>query len=207
VAHDLIGHVHEPFVVGTTNGDSVLDMKYKQKSSAQLAKDYRRSHHLVTLATIGMLAILIAGMPARGLAQSATVLMHRVERALRANDNLNGAMSYSPAPGVIVLYGRVFDTQDRELAETTAGSVRGVTQVVNTLRTDTGEWIAEEERINDTLLLNGFQGVSARVIGSQVYLSGTVTGEAEKQRASRVVASVSNLQQNNFIWVKPAPIF
>ena len=55
--------------------------------------------------------------------------------------------------------------------------------------------------------LNGLEGVSARVIGSQVYLSGTVTGEAEKQRAARVVASISNLQQNNFIWVKPGPIF
>jgi hypothetical protein len=183
-------------------------MKCKLKSSAQLAHHYLRRHNPVTLAAIGiMLAILVATMPARALAQSATVLMHRVERALRANDNLNGAMCYSPAPGVVVLYGRVFDTRDRELAETTAGNVRGVTQVVNTLRTDTGEWIAEEERINDTLLLNGLEGVSARVIGSQVYLSGTVTGEAEKQRASRVVASVSNLQQNNFIWVKPAPLF
>jgi hypothetical protein len=178
------------------------------KSSAQLASNYRRSHHLVSLAAIGiMLAILIVGVPARAIAQSATVLMHRVERVLRANDNLNGAMCYSPAPGVIVLHGKVFDTQDRELAETTAGNVRGVTQVVNTLRTDTGEWIAEEARINDTLLLNGLEGVSARVIGSQVYLSGTVTGQAEKQRVSRVVASVSNLQQNNFVWVKPGPIF
>ena len=79
--------------------------------------------------------------------------------------------------------------------------------MVNTLRTDTGQWQAEESRINDTLLLNGLEGVSARVIGSQVYLSGTVTGEAEKQRAARVVASVSNLQMNNFIWVKPGPIF
>ena len=79
--------------------------------------------------------------------------------------------------------------------------------MVNTLRTDTRQWIAEEARINDTLLLNGLEGVSARVIGSQVYLSGTVTGQAEKQRAARVVASISNLQQNNFIWVKPGPIF
>jgi len=146
-------------------------------------------------------------IPLPAFAYSSTALMHRVNRALRANDNLNGANCYSPAPGVIVLYGKVFNKADRELAETTANNVRGVTQVVDTLRTDTGEWIAEEERINDTLLLNGLDGVSARVIGSQVYLSGTVTGEAEKQRASRVVASISNLQQNNFIWVKPGPIF
>jgi osmotically-inducible protein OsmY len=184
-------------------------MKCKLKSSTQLANDYRHSHnHLVMLTAIGiMLAIQVLGVSSPASAQSPTVLMHRVERALRANDNLNGATCYSPAPGVIVLYGKVFDTQDRDLADSTAGNVRGVTQVVNTLRTDTGQWNAEEERINDTLLLNGLEGVSARVIGSQVYLSGTVTGEAEKRRASRVVASVSNLQQNNFIWVKPAPLF
>lgn len=183
-------------------------MRGKLRSHARLVNDYHDDHHHMTIAKIGiMLALLLAGMPSRAFAQSSTVLMHRVGRALRANDNLNGAMCYSPAPGVIVLHGRVFNNQDRELAETTASNVRGVTQVVNTLRTVTGQWIAEEEQINDTLLLNGLEGVSARVIGSQVYLSGTVTGEAEKQRASRVVASISNLQQNNFIWVKPGPIF
>ncbi|MBV8771347.1 MAG: BON domain-containing protein [Deltaproteobacteria bacterium] len=116
-------------------------------------------------------------------------------------------MCYSPATGVIVLYGKVFDSKDGDLAEATAGNVRGVTQVINTLRTMTGQWKAEEERINDTLALNGLDRVTARVIGSQVYLSVTVIGQAEKQRAARVVRSVSNLQQVNFIWIKPGPIF
>jgi osmotically-inducible protein OsmY len=164
--------------------------------------------HSVLLATITVfVTTLIGSTTPAAYAEGSTVLMHRVERALRTNDNLNGAMCYSPAPGVIVLYGNVFDPKDRDLAEATANNVRGVAQVVNTLRTVTGQWIAEEQRINDTLLLNGLEGVSARVIGSQVYLSGTVTGQPEKQRAARVVASVSNLQQNNFIWVKPGPIF
>jgi BON domain len=152
-----------------------------------------------------ILTVLTASLPA--FAQGSTVLVHRVERALRTNDNLNGAMCYSPAPGVLVLHGKVFDSKDRDLAEATASNVRGVSQVVNTLRTMTGQWMAEEERINDTLALNGLDGVSARVIGSQVYLSGTVIGQAEKQRAARVVASISNLQQNNFIWVAPGPMF
>ena len=165
-------------------------------------------NHNIFVAAIGIvLTMLTASLPRRAFAEGSTVLMHRVDRALRATDNLNGAMCYSPAPGVIVLYGKVFDSKDRDLSEATANNVRGVTQVVNTLRTATGQWIAEEARINDTLLLNGLEGVSARVIGSQVYLSGTVTGQAEKQRAARVVASISNLQQNNFIWVKPGPIF
>ena len=170
--------------------------------------DSNNGNRNIFVAAIGIvLTMLMASVPRRAFAEGSTVLMHRVDRALRANDNLNGAMCYSPAPGVIVLYGKVFDSKDRDLAEATTNEVRGVTQVVNTLRTDTGQWIAEEARINDTLLLNGLEGVSARVIGSQVYLSGTVTGQAEKQRAARVVASISNLQQNNFIWVKPGPIF
>ena len=154
-----------------------------------------------------ILAVTLVVVPSRVYAQSGTVLMQRVDKALRANKNLNGAKCYSPAHGVIVLYGKVFDKPDRELAESTAGKVRGVKQVVNTLTTRTGEWIQEQERINDTLALNGLDTVSARVIGSQVYLSGTVTGATEVQRAQRVVAAVSKLQQNNYIWVKPASIF
>ena len=183
-------------------------MTGKLNAPTRAVKDHHGSQHRIAIATIGIfLAAIVVANPTRVFAQSSTVLMHRVERAFRANDNLHGAMCYSPAPGVIVLHGKVFDEKDRELAETVAGRVRGVRQVVNTLRTETGQWIAEEERINDTLQLNGLDGVSARVIGSQVYLSGTVTSEPEKQRASRVVASISHLQLNNFIWVKPGPIF
>ena len=120
---------------------------------------------------------------------------------------LHGTRVLATAPGVIVLYGRVFDEKDRRLAEATANNVRGVNQVVNTLRTTTGKWLEEEERINDTLQLNDLQGVSARVVGPEVYISGTVTSEAEKQRASRVVASVSQLQVNNMIWVQPGSLF
>ena len=172
-----------------------------------LTKTTAASRTMTIAAGAIMLMTLMIGAPARAQTDASTALKHRVDRALRGNDNLNGAMCYTAAPGVIVLYGRVFDEKDRRLAELTAGKVRGVTQVVNTLRTETGKWLAEEERINNTLQLNGLEGVSARVIGPEVYVSGTVATEAEKQRASRVVASVSNLQQNNFIWVKPGPMF
>jgi hypothetical protein len=46
-----------------------------------------------------------------------------------------------------------------------------------------------------------------RVVGPEVYLSGKVTSQREKQRAANVVASASNLQINNFIWVQPGSIF
>ena len=177
------------------------------RCSRRLTKGKSANANHPAMAFIIALMMAIIGSSIVVLADSPTVLMHRVDRALRANDNLNGAKCYTASPGVIVLFGTVFDDKDRKLAEATAGKVKGVTNVVNTLRTETGEWLEEESRINDTLQLNGLQGVSARVVGSQVYLSGTVTGAADKQRASRVVASVSNLHQSNFIWVTPGSIF
>jgi osmotically-inducible protein OsmY len=153
------------------------------------------------------LAFSVVGAPSSARAASSTVLSHRVEAALRANDNLNGANCYTAAPGVIVLYGKVFDDKDRDLAESTAFNVHGVKQVVNTLRTTTGKWLEEEARINDTLVLNDLQGVSVKVIGREAYVSGQVETEGEEQRALRVIASESNLRVVNFIRVVPGSIF
>ena len=133
--------------------------------------------------------------------------MNRVTAALRTNDRLNGAKAYTAAPGVVVLYGMVFDEKDRALAEQTANSVPGVNQVVDNLRTKTGKWYQEEERIDLQLQMNGFNDVQVKVVGPYVYLSGQVTSQAEKQRAANVVGSVSNLQINNMIWVQPGSMF
>ena len=165
----------------------------------------RRADHTLLVATLTGL-MLIAMLPLTASADYSTALMNRVESALRRDRRLNGASCYTAAPGVIVLYGKVFDNPDRELAQATAANVRGVRQVVNTLRTETGQWQAEESRINDTLLLNDFNGVSVRVIASQAYVSGQVSTEAEKQRAVRVIESMSNLQVVNFIRVVPGSI-
>jgi osmotically-inducible protein OsmY len=153
-----------------------------------------------------VLSVIIFNAGAARAQQSETALMHRVDRALRADDRLNGASAYTASPGVIVLYGRVFDEKDSKLAEQTAGKVPGVTNVVNTLHTMTGKWLAEESRINDTLQLNGFQDVSVKVVGPEAYLSGQVNSDSEKQRAVTVVSSVSKLQVVNFIRVVPGPL-
>jgi osmotically-inducible protein OsmY len=134
-------------------------------------------------------------------------LLGRVETALRSNRRLNGAAAYTASPGVVVLYGTVFDEASRALAEKTARKVKGVNQVVNTLQTSTGQWLEEEVRVNDTLQLNDLPGVRAKVIGPEVYLSGQVSSEADKQRAVRVVSSISNLQVVNFIRYVPGPMF
>ena len=163
--------------------------------------------HLIVVFTELIFAALLAEMPLIAQAANSTVLMRRVDAVLRADRDLNGASCYTAAPGVIVLYGKVFDHKDRHLAEAKTRRVPGVNQVVNTLRTETGQWLAEEARINDTLILNDFHDVSVRVIGSQAYVSGQVSSEAEVQRAIRVISSVSNLQVVNFMRVVSGPIF
>jgi len=161
-----------------------------------------------TMLTTGLLGVLLlVGHPGNASADAATVLSNRVRSVLRADPKLNGADCYTTGPGVVVLYGTVFDDKARTLAESKASKVHGVKQVINTLRTKTGKWLEEESRINDTLLLNDLYGVQARVIGSSVYVSGQVSSEAEQQRVVRIIKSVSNLQVVNFTRVVPGPMF
>jgi len=137
-----------------------------------------------------------------------TRLSHRVNTALRADRRLNGSRTYSTSNGGVVLYGRVFDKTDRRLAERTASDVHGVKYVVNDLKTSTGQWMKEQVRINNAFLQSkSLQGVSAQVIGCQVYLSGQVSSESERARAAQLASSLSQLRVVNFIWIVPGPIF
>jgi len=161
-----------------------------------------RRNSIVTLLTIA----LSLGFAVNSARASNAQVMQRVEQVLRANRKFNGAAAYTASPGVVVLYGTVFDNSARTLAEKTVDKVPGVSKVINTLQTSTGQWLEEEVRINDTLQLNDLLGVRAKVIGPEVYLSGQVNSDAEKQRAVRVVSSVSNLQVVNFTRAVPGPI-
>jgi osmotically-inducible protein OsmY len=165
----------------------------------------RRGILTVAAFVVELLVLAASGGAANAQYQDAA-LMRRVDRALRADRRLNGAAAYTASPGVVVLYGKVFDQNDSQLAQAAASRVRGVTQVINTLRTMTGQWLEEESRINDTLQLNGFQDASVKVIGPEAYLSGQVTSDGEKQRAVTVVSSISNLQVVNFLRVVPGPL-
>jgi osmotically-inducible protein OsmY len=156
---------------------------------------------------IAVLILTIIAVSSSARSGGAAALMSRVNAAFRQNDRLNGAKVYTAAPGVVVLYGTVFDNKDRKLAERTAYDVNGVTQVIDNLRTKTGKWFREEDRINAQLQMNGFNDVQVRVVGPEIYISGQVHSQSEKQRAANVVASVSNLHINNFIWVEPGSIF
>jgi osmotically-inducible protein OsmY len=164
-----------------------------------------RTVPIVTILAAALLVLAAASRPVDAQSQDAA-LMRRVEGALRADHRLNGAAAYTASPGIIVLYGKVFDEKDSQLAEQTASKVRGVKHVINTLQTTTGQWIEEQSRINDTLRLNGFQDVFAKVVGPEVYLSGQVNSEADKQRAVSVVSSISKLQVVDFIRMVPGPL-
>src|SRR5271156_3391205 len=161
-----------------------------------------------TIFGIAVLILAVGGAASLARADGEVGLMNRVNAALRGNDRLNGAKDYTAAPGVVVLYGTVFDDKDRVLAEQTASAVPGVDGVVNNLRTKTGKWFQEEERINTQLQMNGFTDVQVRVVGPVIYLSGQVTGQGNKDRAASVAGSVfPNKQVNNFIWVQPGSMF
>ncbi len=160
-----------------------------------------------TFLALAVLILVTAGAASLARADGQVALMNQVNAALRGNNRLNGAKAYTAAGGVIVLYGTVFDDKDRTMAEQVAHGVSGVNQVVDNLRTKTGKWFQEEERINTQLQMNGFNDVQVKVVGPEVYLSGQVTSESEKQRAANVVASVSKLQINNMIWVQPPSLF
>jgi osmotically-inducible protein OsmY len=161
-----------------------------------------------TLLAFAVLILAVLGPASFARADGEAALMNQVNAALRASDRLNGAKAYTAAEGVVVLYGMVFDDKDRALAEQIANGVPGVNSVVDNLRTKTGKWFQEEERIELQLQSNGFNDVQARVVGPYIYLSGQVTGQANKDRAANVASSVyPNKQINNMIWVQPGSMF
>src|SRR5580700_4565161 len=150
-----------------------------------------------TVLAFAVLILAVVGPASFARADSEAALMNRVNAALRANYRLIGAKAYTAAEGVVVLYGMVFDDKDRALAEQTAYGVPGVSSVVDNLRTKTGKWFQEEERIVLQLQSNGFNDVQVKVVGPYVYLSGQVTGQGAKQRAASIVNSVApNLEIN-----------
>lgn len=163
-------------------------------------------HSRDILIIVAVATIVSAASFAR--ADSSAMLMNRVTAALHSNDRLGGAKAYTAAPGVVVLYGMVFDDKDRTLAEQVANGVPGVSSVIDNLRTKTGKWFREEERINTQLQMNGFNDVQAKVVGPVIYLSGQVNSQTDKGRAANAASSVYPEKQiNNMIWVQLGSIF
>ncbi len=135
-------------------------------------------------------------------------LLARVQERLRADRRLGRVKVYTNGGGVVTLYGKVFDDKQRRLAVATAKSVDGVTDVIDTLQTDTAEWARSEAAINAQLQSAGLSQVTAKVIGKDAYLSGQVSTEAEKEHAVTVAESAANVRvRTNLIRVVPKGVF
>jgi TonB family protein len=134
-------------------------------------------------------------------------LLAAVQERLRLNRRLGRVRAYTDR-GTVTLYGRVFDDDDRLLAERVTRGVPGVGKVVNTLTTDTSQWAAEEARIAQQLQNAGLPGVTIKIVGRDAYLNGEVRSEADKQRAVTITeAAAPVVVRTNLIRVAPGEVF
>lgn len=134
-------------------------------------------------------------------------LLERVQSALRSNRKLGRVKAYTSG-GVVTLYGKVFDNNDKRLAERTVRRVDGVTDVINQLSTDQAQWAAEEARIARSLANAGLGAVTVRVIGNDAYLNGEVPTKLDRERAVTIAEGVAPVRvRSNLIRVAPGRVF
>ncbi len=134
-------------------------------------------------------------------------LLERVQSALRANRKLGRVKAYTTG-GVVTLYGRVFDDNDKRTAERTARGVDGVTDVIDQLTTDKAQWAADELRISQSLANAGLTGVKVKVIGRDAYLDGQVPTDLDRERAVTIAEGAAAVKvRSNLIRVAPGSVF
>lgn len=134
-------------------------------------------------------------------------LLTRVNEQLAADRKLRRVHAFTTG-GTVTLSGKVFDDNDKLLAERTVRHVSGVTGVVNDLTTDTQEWAQNQARIQQELQNAGLTGVTVKVIGNSAYLSGEVKTDLERQRAVTIAESAAPVKvRENLIRVAIGSIF
>ena len=134
-------------------------------------------------------------------------LIQRVNDALRSDRKLRRVQAYTSGSNV-TLSGKVFDDNDRLVAEQTARGVSGVSSVTNNLTTDTADWARNASVISQQLQSAGLSGVTVKVIGKRAYLSGEVKTELERERAVSVTqAAAPVVVGTNLIRVVPPGLF
>ncbi len=109
----------------------------------------------------------------------------------------------------VTLFGAVYDDEIKERARQTVGSVNGVCGVTNQLTTDTAEQHELESRLIQSLQEAGLKTVTAKVVGRDCYLHGTVDSEEQKQMAVGIAEhlGLSCPWDQNFIRVVPRSFF
>jgi hypothetical protein len=173
----------------------------------------RRRSLLPTALVLALLTVLLS-IPSSGFAQPAQgsprwVMQTRVQEALGGDPRFRDVHVTVTQPGTVILEGNVFDRKSFDAAAQIVSGVSGVTRVINALTTTSFDWKKVQLRINQTLLANGLGSVTATVIGNQVFLDGTVTSDADKQRAVAIAQSASGGMNlgSNIIRVLPSGLF
>lgn len=134
-------------------------------------------------------------------------LLQLVQERLQSDNRLRRVKAYTNG-GVVTLYGKVFDNKDRLLAERTVRNVDGVTDVINTLSTDTADWRERADRISRALAAAGYTKVTVKVIGHDAYLDGEVRTDLDKLKAVTVTQAAAPVTvRTNLIRVVPPGVF
>jgi TonB family protein len=134
-------------------------------------------------------------------------LRERVDSDLHSNRKFRRVQIYTIGSDV-TLSGRVFDDNDKLLAERIARNVAGVGHVTNNLTTDTGVWAQNQARIQQQLQNAGLTGVTVKVIGNDAYLDGEVQTDLDRQRAVTIAQSAAPVSvRTNLIRVAPGKVF
>jgi TonB family protein len=128
-------------------------------------------------------------------------LIERVNDELRTDRRLRRVQAYSNG-SVVTIFGKVFDDDDRLLAERTVRNTDGVSGVINNLTTDTQQWQQNQNLITQALQSAGLNGVQVKVIGRSAYLSGQVKTDLDRERAVTVAQSAAPVKvRENLITV------
>jgi TonB family protein len=134
-------------------------------------------------------------------------LLEQVQSALHSNRRLNRVNAYTNG-GVVTLYGKVFDDNDKRLAVRTARSVSGVSDVIDQTTTDTSVWAARQQQISQALAGAGLTGVTVKVIGRDAYLDGEVANKLDRERAVTIAEGAAPVTvRTNLIRVAEGRVF
>jgi TonB family protein len=135
-------------------------------------------------------------------------LLEKVQDRLRVDPRTRRVKAYTNSGGVVTLYGKVFDDKARRLAVNNVQGVSGVNNVIDNLKTDTGEWQQQQDAIMRQLQGAGLTNVTVKVIGSDAFLDGQVSNALDRERAVTITQGAAPVKvRTNLIRVVPGGIF
>jgi TonB family protein len=134
-------------------------------------------------------------------------LLEQVQAALRSNRRLNRVNAYTNG-GVVTLYGKVFNDDDKRIAVRTARGVSGVSDVIDQTTTDEAMWASRQLQVSQALAAAGLNNVTVKVIGHDAYLDGEVANALDRERAATIAEGAAPIKvRTNLIRVAPGRVF